>query len=62
MCFSKVFGLSGPPKRVLGSGRPVRRDDDDDDDDENNDFQWFLNLNRPSKTRLEGVRSVISNF
>ena len=43
MCFSKIFGLSGPPKRVLGSDRSVCGDDDDDDgdddDDENDDFQ-----------------------
>ena len=40
MCFSKIFDLSGPPKRVLGNDRSVcDDDDDDDDDDENNDFQ-----------------------
>ena len=65
MYFSKDFDLSGPPKRVLGSGRPVRGDDGDGDggdNDENDDFWWFLNLNRPFKTRLEGVRPVVSNF
>ena len=59
MCFSKIFDLSDSPKRVLESGRPVHRDGDDDEGD---DFQWFLVLNRPSKTRLEDVRSVVSNF
>ena len=59
MCFSKIFDLSDSPKRVLESDRSVHRDNDDD---ENGDFQWFLNLNRFSKTRLEGVKSVINNF
>ena len=43
MCFSKVFGLPGPPKRVLGSGRPVRDggggDGGDDGGDESDDFR-----------------------
>ena len=62
MCFSKIFGLPGLPKRVLGSGRSVRRDGGDDDSGENDDFRWFLNLNRSPKTHLEGVRSVVSSF
>ena len=62
MCFSKIFDLSGPPKRVLGSGRPVCRDGGDGGDDENDGFRWFLDLNRPSKTRLGGVRPVVSSF
>ena len=64
MCFSKLFDLLGPPKRVLGSGRPVRGDDDGDNDgdDDDDDFWWFLNLNRSLKTRLENVKPVVSNF
>ena len=60
MCFSKIFDLPGPPKCVLGSGRPVRRGDGDGG--EGDDFQWFLNLNRPPKTRLGSVRPVVNSF
>ena len=59
MCFSKIFDLSDFPKCVLKSDRSLRCDDDDD---ENDDFQWFLNLNRSLKTRLGGVRFVVSHF
>ena len=59
MCFSKVFDLSGPPKRVLRSDRPVC---DNDGDDEGDGFQWFLDLNRSFKTRLGVVRPVVSSF
>ena len=59
MCFSKIFGLPGPPKRVLGSGKPVRRDGGGDESD---GFRWFLDLNRPLKTRLGGVKPVVSKF
>ena len=59
MCFSKVFGLPGPPKRVLGSGRPVRGGGGGGEGD---GFRWFLDLNRPPKTRLGGVRPVVSSF
>ena len=66
MCFSKVFDLPGPPKRVLGSGRPVRGGGDGDGGgdggDENDDFWWFLDLNRSPKTRLGIVRPVVSSF
>ena len=41
MCFSKVFGLPGPPKRVLGSGRPVRGDGGDGDGDNGNGDDGF---------------------
>ena len=56
------FGPPGPPKRVLGSGRPVRGDGGDDGGGESDGFRWFLDLNRPLKTRFGGVRPVVSNF
>ena len=58
MCFSKVFDLPDLPKCVLESGRPVRRGGGD----ESGGFRWFLDLNRPPKTRLGGVRPVVSSF
>ena len=61
------FGPPGLPKRVLGGDRPVRGDGGDggggDDDDEKKGFQWFLNLKEFFfKTRLKGIRPVVSNF
>ena len=54
-----VFGPPGPPKRVLGGGRPVCGGGGDG---ENNDFRWVLDLDGPRKTRLGDVRPVVSSF